>query len=137
MRFLIAVALLWPAAAQDYSVGVLTKRPLTNEAVVTLAKAGFDDLFLMRLIAGSRTNFDVSIPAMVALKQAGLSEEVIRFMVIPEQRVLPKPVVEEAPAKAPPHKHWLPRLPWQRTTSPQPPVPPQFAAPVAPAMKIG
>src|ERR1700722_17910405 len=73
MRFLsVALLIILPAAAQQFTVTQLKQQPLTNENVVTLAKAGFDELFILQLISSSRTNFDVSVQGLVVLKQAGV-----------------------------------------------------------------
>src|SRR5580704_7024588 len=107
MRLLCAVLLTASlAAAQQYSVAQLKQQPLTNESVVTLAKAGFDELFILQLIHNSRTNFDTSVPGLVVLKQAGVSEDLIRSMAMPQ----PSPPAAPAattPAEAPPKKHGL------------------------------
>lgn len=83
MRFLCALLLTISAAAQQFTVAQLKQQPLTNDSVITLAKAGFDELFILQLIHNSRTNFDTSVQGLVVLKQAGVSEELIRMMAIP------------------------------------------------------
>jgi hypothetical protein len=72
---------------------------MNNESIVTLAKAGFDELFILQLIRNSRTNFDTSLESLVAMKKAGVTEELIRLMAMP-------PAATEAP-KTPPQKHGL------------------------------
>jgi hypothetical protein len=94
---LILLAVL-PAVAQQFTVRQLEHQPLTNENVVTLAKAGFDELFILQLIRSSRTNFDTSVQGLVSLKQAGVSEELIRLM------AMPSPAATESP-KTPAKKH--------------------------------
>jgi hypothetical protein len=115
MRVLFAVLLtIFPAMGQEFSVALLTHQPLTNENVVTLAKAGFDELFILQLIRTSRTNFDISIPGLVALKQSGVSEELIHLMAMPQST--PQPAAPAAAAAVPkpaPKKHSL--LPWKHT----------------------
>src|ERR1700722_17933646 len=94
MRLVFAVLLaILPATAQ------LAHQPLNNESVVTLAKAGFDELFILQLIRSSRTNFDTSVEGLVAMKKAGVSEELIRLMAMP-------PAATEPP-KTPLKKHSL------------------------------
>src|SRR5579863_3845650 len=98
MRLLCAALLTISAAsAQQYTVTQLKQQPLTNESVVTLAKAGFDELFIMQLIRSSRTNFDTSVAGLVVLKQAGVSEDLIRAMEMPQPS--PPAVPAAAPAK--------------------------------------
>ena len=76
---------------------------MTNENVVTLAKAGFDELFILQLIRSSRTNFDVSVQGLVGLKQAGVSEDLIRMMAMPQSS--PPAAPAATPVKAPAKKH--------------------------------
>lgn len=104
MRFWCALAFLTVAAsAQQFTEDQWKHQPLTNESVVTLAKAGFDELFIMQLIRSSRTNFDTGVQGLVVLKQAGLSEDLIRLMAMPQ---LSPPAVPaaSAPASAKPAK---------------------------------
>src|SRR5580692_12319156 len=104
MRHLCAVLLTVSlAAAQQFTVAQLKQQPLTNENVVTLAKAGFDELFILQLIRSSRTNFDVSVQGLVGLKQAGVSEDLIRMMAMPQSS--PPAAPAATPVKAPAKKH--------------------------------
>ena len=66
--------------AQEYAASLISRHVLTNDGVITLAKAGFDELFIVERIRTSRAKFDTSIEGLVALKQAGLSEDVIRLI---------------------------------------------------------
>jgi len=110
MRVLVAIfltllpAIVPPAAAQQFTLAQMAHQPLTNENVVTLAKAGFDELFILQLIRTSRTNFDTSVTGLVGLKQAGVSEELIRLMAMP-QASQPAAPAATAPAKVAPKKH--------------------------------
>ena len=116
MRVLVAVLLtVLPAVAQQFTVAQLAHQPLTNANIVTLAKAGFDELFLLQLIHSSRTNFDTSVPGLVALKQAGVSEELIRLMAMPQSSPPAAPAAGEPPSKPAPKKHSF--LPWKRSES--------------------
>lgn len=89
---------------QQFTVAQLEHQPLTNQNIVSLAKAGFDELFIMQLIRNSRTNFDTSVQGLVGLKQAGVSEDLIRLMAMP-QASPPAAPAAAAPAKTPPKKH--------------------------------
>jgi len=51
-----------PVLAQDLAVTALSRHILTNESIITLAKAGFDELFILERIKTSRTRFDMSVP---------------------------------------------------------------------------
>lgn len=102
MRFLSATLLIVCAAsAQQFTETQLKQQPLTNENVVTLAKAGFDELFILQLIRSSRTNFDTSVQGLVVLKQAGVSEELIRSMAMPQSSppAAPAATTPKTPAK--------------------------------------
>jgi hypothetical protein len=111
MRLLCAVVLtISSAAAQQFSLDQLEQHPLTNDSIVTLAKAGFDEVFLLQLIRSSRTNFDTSVQGLVALKQAGVSQELIRLMAMPQASPPVAPAAVAPHAKVTPKKHpfgWL------------------------------
>jgi hypothetical protein len=109
MRVLVALLFtILPAMAQQFTIAQLAHQPLTNDDVVTLAKAGFDELFILQLIRSSRTNFDTSVGGLVSLKQAGVSEELIRMMAMPQNVPLPAPAASATPPpKTPPKKHGL------------------------------
>jgi hypothetical protein len=93
MRVLAALLLIYlPAAAQEYTVTALSRHVLTNDNIITLAKAGFDELFIIERIRTSRTQFDTSVQGLVALKQAGLTEDLIRVMALQDLRTYPTPI---------------------------------------------
>jgi len=99
MRFLRALVFLTlPAFGQQFSEAQLKHQPLTNDNIVTLAKAGFDELFILQLIRSSRTDFDTSVPALAQLKKAGISEDLIRLMAMPQMSPPAAPAAA-APAK--------------------------------------
>jgi hypothetical protein len=76
--FLLLVVL--PASAQQYAATTLSRHILTNDGVISLAKAGFDELFIVERIKTSRTRFDTTVPGLIAMKEAGVSEDLIRIM---------------------------------------------------------
>jgi hypothetical protein len=78
--------LVTPVLAQDCSATALSRRILTNESVVTLAKAGFDELFIVERIRTSRTRFDMSVDGMVSLRAAGVNEDLIGLMAVRDRR---------------------------------------------------
>ena len=75
-----------PVLAQDLAVTALSRHILTNESVVTLAKAGFDELFIVERIKTSRTRFDMSVQGLVSLKEAGVTEDLIDVMALQDRR---------------------------------------------------
>src|SRR5258708_430885 len=108
---LVLISLITPIVAQDYTVAALSRHVLTNESVISLAKAGFDELFIIERIRTSRTRFDTSVDGLVALKQAGISEDVIRIVAQQDIRNYPTPLqtapagsVEANPVRV--EKHW-------------------------------
>jgi len=56
-------------------------RPLTNEAVVKLVKAGFKEKSLLTIISSRPAQFDLSTERMIELKRNGVPEKVILAMV--------------------------------------------------------
>lgn len=53
---------------------------LTNRDVVVLAKAGFNEDFIIETIQGSRTQFDVRVDGLADLAKQGITERLIRVM---------------------------------------------------------
>lgn len=126
-ELLLFLLILTPAVAQNYTVATLSRHVLTNDSVISLAKAGFDELFIIERIHMSRTRFDTTVEGLVALKQAGVSEDLIRVMAVQDARTYPPytaagtPVLPPAPAasaessKVEVDKHWW-GFHWVRVT---------------------
>jgi hypothetical protein len=82
---------------------------LTNESVIKMVKAGLgSDLILEKIQEAGRVDFDLSTDALVALKEAKVSDEVIRAMKTKQQAASASPAVpppaapvETAPPAAP------------------------------------
>jgi hypothetical protein len=74
-------ALHLPAAtaANQIMLGPV-KKPLTNQDVVQMVKAKFADSTIVKVIQANNSNFDLSVPALVALKTVGASQQVIEEM---------------------------------------------------------
>jgi S1-C subfamily serine protease len=83
-RAILLVLALAPAASPD------DPKPLTNDDVVALVKAGFSPGLVTTKITTSRCAFDTSPPALQALKEAGVPEEVLLAM-------MQAPAAEPAP----------------------------------------
>ena len=75
-----------PAPAQEYSAAAVSRHILTNDGVVALAKAGFDEYFIVERIRTSRTKLDASVSGLISLKEAGLSEDLIREVALQDRR---------------------------------------------------
>jgi hypothetical protein len=54
---------------------------LTNSTIIALARAGLGSHVIMEKINSSRCNFKTSAEELIALKKAGISDEVIRLMI--------------------------------------------------------
>lgn len=72
--FITMSVLLWTC-----SIGA--QEVLTNDAVITMKKAGLSDGVIIAKIKSSQSKFDVSTQALVQLKRAGLSDDVLEAMV--------------------------------------------------------
>ena len=57
-----------------------SKKPLTNQDVVHMVKAGFDNQTVIKAIQANQTNFDVSPEALLALKNSGVNQTIIQAM---------------------------------------------------------
>jgi hypothetical protein len=70
-----ALALGSPLLGVDQSNG-----PLTDQDILQMVKAGFDDTTILRYIQANDVDFDLSVSAVVALKNAGVSQSLIQSM---------------------------------------------------------
>jgi hypothetical protein len=57
-----------------------TRKPLTNEDIVSMTKQGFDAPLIEKAIQTGDTNFDLSAQALLELKNAGVSQDVMAAM---------------------------------------------------------
>ena len=57
-----------------------TRKPLTNEDIVSMTKQGFDAPLIEKAIQTEGSNFDVSAQALMDLKNAGVSQDVMAAM---------------------------------------------------------
>lgn len=71
--FSLLFLLAGPAHAQS-------KKALTNQDVVQMVKAGFDNQTIIKAIQANPTSFDVSPAALLALKNAGVNQTIIQAM---------------------------------------------------------
>ena len=55
--------------------------PLTNNDVITLSQAGVGEDAIVAAIQAQGANYDVSVPALLKLKQDGISPKILRAMV--------------------------------------------------------
>lgn len=55
-------------------------KPLRNQDVVAMVKAGLDDPTILMAIQANQEQFDLSVPGLIELKSANVSETIIRAM---------------------------------------------------------
>ncbi len=90
----------------------LTNSILTNSTIVTLAAAGFNEDFLMKLILKGPTGFDTTENGLASLAKQGINQRIIRAMVQASSRttdsspsetnaIRPAPTPPPAPLPAP------------------------------------
>jgi hypothetical protein len=60
-----------------------TRKPLTNDDIVSMTKQGFEGPLIVKAIQAGDNNFDVSAQALVELKNAGVSQQVMEAMLSP------------------------------------------------------
>jgi hypothetical protein len=90
---------------------------MTNQDVIKLTQAKLSDDLIIAKIQQSKTRFDTSVEALVALQKAGVSERVIQAMMNPA--ATPEATPKPTPPTTPP----------ARTTT-NPPAPPPTSKPV-------
>jgi hypothetical protein len=78
-----ALILFFAAAGVYGAENNLHRNVLSNHDVVTLAKAGFDEEFLINVIASSRTHFDTSADALAAMAEQGVTQRIVEVMMNP------------------------------------------------------
>jgi hypothetical protein len=77
---IVALALLAGGTWATAQSMVQTREVLTNRAIVNLASAGFNQDFIIELIANSRSQFDISTTELASLAKQGINERIIRVM---------------------------------------------------------
>ncbi len=81
---ILALASLLPANAQE-----LSKRRLSNQDILDMASLGLgEDVILEKIKSAQETDFDTSIAGLTTLKQAKVSDAVIRAMINPHPSVV-------------------------------------------------
>lgn len=88
-RLLIFSALTFTILA---SPSPAAQETVSNETVVGMFKAGFSEGIVIEKIRTSQNKFDTSLAALTALKEAGVTDSVIRLMINPKAELV-SPVV--------------------------------------------
>jgi hypothetical protein len=63
-----------------------TKKSLTNDDVLQMVKAGFQESMIIKAIEANETNFDVTVECIIDLKNAGVSQPIIEAMLAAETK---------------------------------------------------
>ena len=82
----------------------LPRHILSNQGIVMLSEAGYDEDFLIDLIQNKQTRFDTTVEGLTFLARHGISERIIRFMMDNENKpagtaAVPAPAAVAIPAK--------------------------------------
>lgn len=77
---IVVISLLSGAMSITLAQSTQGEAPLTNAAVVKLAKAGFKEKTIISIIAARLPRFDLSADRMIELKRNGVSEKIIVAM---------------------------------------------------------
>jgi hypothetical protein len=77
---------LAPAVAAQAPIAKQDKRPLTNADVIRMVKSGLAEGVVISAIDANDSSFDVSADALIALKNVGISQNIITAMLASESR---------------------------------------------------
>jgi hypothetical protein len=67
----------------------VTLKPLTNQDIMAMVQAGLPADVVVEKIKSTKTAFDTSTDALIALKKAGVASDIIRVMVNPTAELKP------------------------------------------------
>lgn len=105
MVWILAAGLCLPCSAVGQPPGASSaeERPLSNQDVISLARAGLgDDVVVAKIRQAAKESLDVSTEKLIALKKAGLTKPVIEAMVKRvAQRSVPTPTPVPTLASSP------------------------------------
>jgi hypothetical protein len=80
LRYMFFVVLI-SAVCFGASLNVFAQEEtMTNAEVISLVKAGLSTTIIINKIRSSKTNFDLSTDSLIALKQAGVTDDVVGAM---------------------------------------------------------
>jgi len=95
-RVVMLIGLL--LAAIGPGVALAQEEVLTNDTVISMVKAGFDENVVILKIQSTVAKFDLRTEALMGLKQAGVSDRIVEAMIRKAAGIAPTP----APTAAPP-----------------------------------
>src|SRR5229473_349291 len=79
-QMMISAVLAAGLVAAEVPAQAATK-PLTNDDVISLAKAGLDENTIITAIQAQDSSFDISAPALLQLKRDGVSTRTLNAIV--------------------------------------------------------
>lgn len=80
MKKLLLACIVSLIALTAANVNAQNDAPMTNHEVIVLTKAGLAPALIIGKIRSSKTDFDLSTDALIKLKSAGVSDEVVAAM---------------------------------------------------------
>ncbi len=86
---IVVICLVLALAPCAPAQGTQNDAPLTNAAIVKLARAGFKEKTIISIIAVRTPRFDLSADRMIELKRSGVSEKVIVAMLARQEGLEP------------------------------------------------
>jgi hypothetical protein len=75
-----------PALAAQITAARQDKQPVTNADIIRMIKSGLAETVVLSVIEANDSKFDVSVDALIGLKNAGISQKVIEAMLASESR---------------------------------------------------
>jgi hypothetical protein len=99
LSMVCALCLTSTATPQQNSAGARNTTPLTDQDIILMAKLKFDDATIVKTIQVHDTNFDLSVPALVKLKEAGVTQTAIQAILAKTNNGTKAPSPEHASSK--------------------------------------
>jgi len=89
--FIVFSYSLFPVEAQQELPSNQQQLALNNDGILAMVREKFDDATIVQTIQRHNTNFDVSVDALIRLKQAGVSQAVLQAMIaaVPDSKAAP------------------------------------------------
>lgn len=97
-----ALCLTSLAAAQQNSTNSRSNAAVNNQDIIRMTRAKFDDATIVKTVQAFDTDLDVSVTALVELKEAGVTQPVIQAMLAKATAAgNAQPVERSSPAATP------------------------------------
>ncbi|MEZ5354858.1 MAG: hypothetical protein R2762_19665 [Bryobacteraceae bacterium] len=86
-------AMLYAHAGDEHGP---SSRMLNNEGLVLLARAGYNERFLAELVRTKPSRFDTSVEGLVYMAKHGISERLVRAILVREREQAERQAIEDA-----------------------------------------